>query len=192
MKPDFPILPSDFYLDFSKETINIIRTALRNYIELTSIVDNKANVMLSLGAVMIAFVVPLALSNLDVIIAYALFVPLIILALTCAVTIYLSTLVLAPFDFEKFSNELPEGLKPSPFFFGSAYKRTLLEYYLFLQQSTQDKEMVRSHLAYDLYFIGRRLGEKMTLMHRTFRVFRYGIFLTLIATGIAVALAVGV
>ncbi|MEZ4985150.1 MAG: DUF5706 domain-containing protein [Saprospiraceae bacterium] len=189
MQEELPVFEIDYSLDFSKETINVIRTSLRNYIEMTAIVDNKANVLLSLSALMIAFVVPLALSNLDVIETYFLFIPLLLLATTCAATIYLSTLVLAPFDFEKFDEELPEGLEPSPFFFGAAYKRSLPDYYLYLKESTEKKGMVRKHLAYDLFFIGRRLGEKMTLMHQTFRVFRYGVFFTLLATAIVLMIS---
>ena len=51
----------------SKETVNIIRTTQRNNIELTHIADNKANVLLSLNAIMITFLIPLILSNVNII-----------------------------------------------------------------------------------------------------------------------------
>jgi len=186
--PPEPAQTASLPLDFSKETVNVIRTTLRNYIELTSIADNKANVLLSLNAVMIAFVVPLAISNLEVIFAYTLFVPLFFLAVTCFATIYVTTMVLVPKGFEEFNDELPPGMPPSPFFFGTIQDMTLEEYFAYLHRATQDKHTVRHHLSLDLFYIGRRLGEKMTLMRRSFLIFRLGIFLTLLATGMVLLL----
>lgn len=176
-------------LSLSKETVNVIRTTMRNNIELTSIADNKANVLLSLNAVMIAFVVPLAISNLDIIVQYTLFIPLVLLAITCFATMYLSTLVLAPFSFDTFNNELPEGMEPSPFFFGTAYSMSLTEYYDRLLSIAHDKKTVRQFFTQDLFFIGRRLGEKMALIRQSFLIFRIGIFLTLASTALVLLLA---
>lgn len=173
---------------FSKETVNVVRTTMRNNIELTAIADNKANVLLSLNAVMIAFIVPLAISNLDVIFKYTLFVPLFFLAITCFATIYISTLVLAPFRFDSFSEELPKGMEPSPFFFGTAYHSDLQEYYNNLTRISEDKSRVREYLAQDLFFVGRRLGEKMLLIRRSFQIFRAGIFLTLLSLALVLML----
>ncbi|WP_156825903.1 Pycsar system effector family protein [Lewinella cohaerens] len=181
-----PKQPRSF--SFSKETVNVIRTTLRNNIELTAIADNKANVLLSLNAVMIAFVVPLAMSNLDVVFAYTLFVPLFFLAVTCFATIYISTLVLAPFNFDTFNEELPEGMEASPFFFGTAYHTDLTAYYDNLLRTTEKKNSVRQFLAQDLFFIGRRLGQKMLLIRRSFQIFRIGIFLTLLSTALVLIL----
>lgn len=175
-------------LGFSKETVNVIRTTMRNNIELTAIADNKANVLLSLNAVMIAFVVPLAISNADVIVQYTLFIPLVLLAITCFATIYLSTLVLAPFNFDTFNKRLPEGMNPSPFFFGTAYDMTLEEYYDTLRSTAIDKESTRQFITQELFFIGRRLGEKMALIRQSFQIFRLGIFLTLLSTALVLIL----
>lgn len=181
-----PKKPDKF--NFSKETVNVVRTTMRNNIELTAIADNKANVLLSLNAVMIAFIVPLAISNLDVIFQYTLFVPLFFLALTCFATIYISTLVLAPFRFDSFNDELPEGMESSPFFFGTAYHSNLEEYYENLIRTSENKNSVREYLAQDLFFVGRRLGQKMLLIRRSFQIFRVGIFLTLLTLAIVLML----
>jgi hypothetical protein len=181
---------SSLGLDFSKETINVIRTTLRNNIELTAIADNKANVLLSLNALLIASVVPLAISNLDFVIAYFLHIPLVIMAITCFSTIYLTTLVLAPTNFDTFNDRLEGGLEPSPFFFATIHGMSLEEYYLYLQQETTQKEVVRLHLAQDLYFIGYRLAEKMKLIRTSFHIFRIGIFLAMITSGLGIMLNV--
>jgi len=179
---------SDFRLDFSKETINVIRTTLRNYIELTAIADNKANVLVSLNALLIASVVPLAISNLDFVIEYLLYIPLVIMAVTCFSTIYLTTLVLSPTNFDTFNNRPPGSLAPSPFFFGTINNMSLEEYYAYLKKETTEKDPVRLHLAQDLYFIGHRLGEKMTLIRTSFYIFRIGIFFAMLTSGLGIFL----
>ena len=176
-------------LSFSKETVNVIRTTMRNNIELTAIADNKANVLLSLNAVLIAFVVPIAISNQGILVQYTLYIPLVILAITCFSTIYLSTLVLSPFRFDTFNSDLPTGMDSSPFFFGTAYAMSLEEYYDKLMNTSMDKESVRQFIAQDLFFIGRRLGEKMALIRRSFQIFRIGMFLTLLSAALVLLLS---
>ena len=51
-----------------KNSINIIRTMQRNNIDLKHIADNKANILLSLNALMITVLIPIILSNLEIII----------------------------------------------------------------------------------------------------------------------------
>lgn len=173
-------------LSFSKDTVNVIRTTMRNNIELIAIADNKANVLLSLNAVMIAFVVPLAISNLDVLLSYGLYIPLVLMAVTCFATIYLATLVLAPFDLDRIQGDLPKDMSRSPFFFGTAYHMSLENYFDRLLRAADKKSDVQQFMAQDLFFIGRRLGEKMALIRKSFLVFRVGIFLTLAATAAVV------
>ena len=43
----------------NKNSLAVLRTTLRNNIELTSIADNKANVLLSLNALMLTFFGPI-------------------------------------------------------------------------------------------------------------------------------------
>ena len=75
---------------FSKNTIGLLRTTLRNNTELTSIADNKANVLLSLNALMLTFFVPLVLPNIDLVQQYKLTIPLMTFVVTCVLTIYIA------------------------------------------------------------------------------------------------------
>ena len=78
----------------SKDITNIIRTALRNNIELTSIADNKANTLLTLNALMITFLFPLASANREFVLESKLGIPLAIMILTSLITIFMAALVL--------------------------------------------------------------------------------------------------
>ena len=166
----------------SKKAINIIRTTQRNNIDLTGIADNKANVLLSLNAIMLTFIVPIVLTNSDQIIEKHFYIPLMILSLTCFSTIYLAAQVLKPSDFDDKRRSTHPDIKASPFFFGNFYKMEAKEYYDFLEEGLAEDNLVRAHLAQDLYYIGRRLGYKMDRIRKAFNIFIIGIFITLITS----------
>ena len=66
------------YEMFSKNAVGLLRTTLRNNTDFTNIADNKANVLLSLNALMLTFFVPLILPNIDLVREYRLTIPLVL------------------------------------------------------------------------------------------------------------------
>lgn len=172
----------------SKTTINIIRTTQRNNIDLTAIADNKANVLLSLNAIMITCLVPIVFAYLEVVLNEQLFVPLSILAATCFTTIYMAAQVLIPKDFDSFKIGAQNDTRVSPFFFGNFYEMEANDYYKYMKTSLADPEMIKDHLAQDLFYLGKRLGVKMKLIRRAFNIFIIGIFLTLLSTTLMLTL----
>lgn len=167
----------------NKNTLSILRTTLRNNIELTSIADNKANVLLSLNALMLTFLVPLTIPYLDVIQATGLWLPFIVLALTCLVTIYLAVLVLKP---GKFAGQ---GIKMnnandhlSPFFFGNFQNMDKAEFLDYSSDVLSDEYLVKSFVSNDFYHIGLRLAQKMRIVRTAFNFFIYGMSIAIIMT----------
>lgn len=168
----------------NKDILNIIRTTMRNNIELTHIADNKANVLLSLSALMITFLLPIMIPYVDTIVHYKLGFPLGLLVLTCFVTIYISALVLKPGNFKYNKDRLEKGKRVSPFFFGNFYKMDRKEYRTYLQESLADNDAVRIHITEDLHYVGARLGVKMSLIRIAFNIFMIGLF-----TSVTIAVA---
>jgi hypothetical protein len=159
-----------------KGILNIIRTTMRNNIELTHIADNKANVLLSLNALMITFLIPIIIPYIDIIKEFHLSVPIIILVSTSIIVIYLSALVLKPGKFFHNQKEIEKGKFASPFFFGNFYQMNRKEFMDHFEASISDTDIVRSHIAEDLHYIGSRLGRKMTLIRIAFNIFMIGFF----------------
>ena len=166
----------------SKQIVNVFRTTARNNIDLTAIADNKASILMSLNALMVTFITPMLIGNYKMIIEEWLFIPAIIILATCAITIYLSSQVLKPSDFDKIGEKMKFGYGPSPFFFGNFYHMNPDDYFEFITNSLGNEELLKNHLAQDLYYVGRRLGKKMTGMRLAFQVFIFGILLTLVST----------
>jgi len=170
----------------SKQTINIIRTTQRNNIDLTAIADNKANVLLSLNAIIIAAMIPIVMANVERIFDELLIIPLIILAITSFLTIYLSAQVLKPSNFDKMHKVDVADAEVSPFHFGNFYKMEANEYFQFIKNSLNSPKDLKKHLAQDLYYIGKRLGEKMSNVRKAYNLFIVGILLTLLSTLVVV------
>ena len=170
---------------FGKETINVIRTTQRNNVELTHLADNKANVLLSLNAIMLTFLIPNVVSHTDFIVERHLLIPLVILSLTCFSTIYISTMVLKPSRFDK-PRYFKGGYKNhSPLFFGNIYKMAPDEFFEKLDKTFSGKSNIMENLSQDLFYSGKRLGYKMTWIRRAFDIFLIGLFLSIVASAIA-------
>ena len=174
----------------SKQTINIIRTTQRNNIDLTQLADNKANVLLSLNALMITFSLPLIFSNLEFIVQDYLIIPLVILAITCFSTIYISAIVLKPSRLDEYrasASDNPD-TQASPFFFGNFYQMPPEDFFAYMDEVVGSSELVHNHLTQDLYYIGVRLAFKMNRIRLAFNIFLAGLFLTLLSAGVIIGL----
>ncbi|MEO1260464.1 MAG: Pycsar system effector family protein [Bacteroidota bacterium] len=170
---------------FNKDTVNVIRTTQRNNVELTHLADNKANVLLSLNAIMLTFLIPNVVSNTDFIIERHLLIPLVILAATCFSTIYISTIVLKPSRFENPRYFFNKYKNHSPLFFGNIYRMTSQEFYDSLDETFADDKNIMETLKQNLFYSGKRLGYKMTWIRRAFNIFLIGMFLSIISSVIA-------
>ena len=170
--------------ELSKSTVNIIRTTQRNNIDLTQLADNKANVLLSLNAIMLTFLLPLILPNFEIIVEQNLYIPLVIFTVTCFLTILIAAIVLKPASFQHFRATLEPNEPVSPFFFGNFYKMEPKEFWKYLNENVEEEYMVKRHLAQDLFYIGRVLGFKMTWIRRAFNIFLIGIFLSILSSAL--------
>ena len=122
-----------------KNVLNVMRTTMRNNIELTNIADNKANVLLSLNALMLTFLLPVIIPNFDFIQDKKLGIAIGLLVLTCLVTIYLSAIALMPGDFDKLGKEFKKGKFVSPFFFGNTHKMSIQEFEQYIEKSLAEE-----------------------------------------------------
>jgi hypothetical protein len=161
--------------------LGYIRTLNRNHVDLASIADNKANILISINSIMLTFLIPIVLANYDIIEQKKLFPPIILLACTCIVTIFIAAQVLTPFTgkrvkiFKEFYNQ------KSPFFFKS-YEMLHFEQYLELfKATTSDKKRLSRIILKDFYFFGIILESKYKLVRQAYSLFKIGILLSFLS-----------
>lgn len=181
-------------LSFKKEKLDLpdrgietmFRVALRNHITLSDIADTKANILLSVNAIIISLVLSNLVSKLDNPSNDYLIWPTFIFALFTVVSIVLSVIATRPnVTSGKFTKEDVANKKVNLLFFGNFHKMKLDEFEWAMQEMMQDKEYLYGSLTKDLYFLGLVLNRKYKILRLTYTVFAVGIIVSVIAFAVA-------
>lgn len=161
------------------------RTALRNHIKLSDIADTKANILLSVNAIIISVVLANLISKLDT--NPYLTWPTIIFLFFCVVSMVLSIIATRPnVTSGEFTKEDVKNQEVNLSFFGNFHKMELKEYEWAIMEMVKDKDYIYKALTKDLYFLGKVLERKYRLLRITYTVFMIGIIISLISFAIAV------
>ena len=164
----------------------MFRVTLRNHITLSDIADTKANILLSVNAIIISLALSNLLPKLDNPSNQYLITPAIIFIVFTVVTIILSVIATRPNVTEgKFSKKDVEDKKVNLLFFGNFHKMTLPEFEWAMGELMKDKEYLYNSMTKDLYFLGKVLNRKYKLLRLTYLVFMIGMITSVIAFGIA-------
>jgi len=155
----------------------IFKTALRNHIDLTSIADNKANIMLSINAVILTLGMPLFATYF--VGRPSLMIPAIVFLATCLITMIVATIATRPVKIDGSTdlNNLLSG-KSNLFFFGNFYNLKLEEYHGAIDKIVSDKKTLERSIVNDLYFLGQALGTKYNMLRICYTVFASGLIIT--------------
>lgn len=164
----------------------MFKTALRNHMDLSGLADNKANIMLSVNALIVTIAVPMAAGYVND--APHLMVPVIILLLTCLVSMIFATLATRPIPMTGLtSKEAIEEGRSNLFFFGNFYRMSITEYDDGMNTVIKEDESLESAIKRDLYFLGRSLGNKYNQLRICYNLFMIGIVLSVLLFGISYA-----
>jgi predicted metal-dependent HD superfamily phosphohydrolase len=163
------------------------RTTYRTHVNLSSIADNKANIMLSINAIVISIVISTLLPQ--VIGNSKLFAPTILLLLVCLLSIIFATLSTRPKITEgKSTIEDIKQKRSNLLFFGNFYNMKLDEFHWGMTEMIKDPDFVYSSMTRDLYFLGIVLAKKYRYLRICYGIFMYGLVLAVVAFALALLL----
>ncbi|GAB1855816.1 hypothetical protein MHTCC0001_06510 [Flavobacteriaceae bacterium MHTCC 0001] len=166
----------------------MFRVALRNHITLSDIADTKANILLSVNAIIISVALSNLLPKLDnPSNSYLIYPTLLFLAFTVA-SIVLSVLATRP-NVTKghFTKEDVANKKVNLLFFGNFHQMNLNDFEWAMGEMMKDKDYLYGSLTKDLYFLGLVLNRKYNLLRTTYTVFMIGIVVSVVAFAVAFA-----
>ena len=167
----------------------LYRVALRNHIKLSDIADTKANILLSVNAIIVSLVIANLIAKLNDPMNRFLIAPTLFFVALCIISMILAIKVTQPSITR--GEFTPEDLKKKRVnlaFFGNFHKMELDKYQKAFTNLIKNKEDVYSTLTKDLYFLGIVLDRKYRLLYYTYYVFIVGIILSVIAFSVAFAL----
>lgn len=170
----------------------MFRVALRNHITLSDIADTKANILLSVNAIIISMTLSTLIPKLDNPSNSYLLVPSIVFIIFTVISIILSILATRPNVTEgKFSKEDVANKKVNLIFFGNFHKMSLPEFEWAMDEMLKDRDYLYGSLTKDLYFLGLVLNRKYSILRTTYTVFMIGIIVSVVAFAIAFYLQSG-
>jgi hypothetical protein len=151
---------------------------------LSDIADTKANILLSVNAIIISVVLANLLSKLDS--NPFLVWPTAIFVVSSAITMILAVIATRPnVTRGEFTKEDVENKSVNLTFFGNFHKMELSQYQWAIDELIKDKDYVYSSLTKDLYFLGKVLDRKYRILRVTYTIFVLGIIISIVAFGIS-------
>ncbi|MRI01834.1 HD domain-containing protein [Kriegella sp. EG-1] len=164
----------------------LFRVTLKNHITLSDIADTKANILLSVNAIIISVALANLIPKLDNPSNAYLIYPATIFVVFSVVSMVMAVLATRPnITSGKFTKKDVEDKKVNLLFFGNFHKMSLAEYEWAIQELVKDKDYIYSSLTKDLYFLGLVLNRKYKILRWTYTVFMVGIIISVLAFGLS-------
>lgn len=163
----------------------LFRVTLKNHITLSDIADTKANILLSVNAIIISLAISNLIPKLDNPSNDYLIYPTVIFIVFSVVSMILAVLATRPnVTSGKFTKEDVAKKNVNLLFFGNFHKMKLDEYQWAINELVKDKNYIYSSLTKDLYFLGLVLNRKYKLLRWTYTVFMIGMVVSVLAFAI--------
>ena len=164
----------------------LYRVTLSNHLKLSDIADTKANILLSVNAIIISMALANLVPKLDNPSNDYLFYPTFLFIIFSVVSMVMSIIATKPnITSGQFTEEEVTSKKVNLLFFGNFHKMKLEQYSWAMSELIKDKDYIYSSLTKDLYFLGIVLERKYRLLRWTYTVFMIGMIISVIVFGIA-------
>jgi len=162
----------------------MLRLTSSNHIQLSEMADSKANILISVNAIIISVILSVLLRKLQT--DPYLTIPTIIFLAFSVVTIVTSILAVRPkLNSGTFLDEDIANKKTNLLFFGNFHKMEQAEYEGAMRTMMTDPDYLYSSIIQDIYHLGTVLGKKYKLIRLAYNIFMFGIVISVIAFGVA-------
>ncbi|MGC4042042.1 MAG: DUF5706 domain-containing protein [Flavobacterium sp.] len=160
----------------------MFKITLTNHIRLSEIADSKANILLSVNAIIISIALSTLIPKLDSPTNAHLIIPTFIMLMFSVICIIFAILSTRPkITSGKFTREDIDNKKVNLLFFGNFYKMPYEEYQWAINELLKDKEYMNNSMTKDLYYLGLVLERKYRWLRITYNIFMIGIIASVIA-----------
>lgn len=164
----------------NKPAMTMVKTSSRNQIDLLSIADKKAGIMITVNSILLTILIPLFASYIFDFSSYLL--PIIILVVTCGLTILFATLATRPAASSK--DEADETLlsgERSIFYFKNFAQLSKSEFVSGANELLTKDAAFETAVFTDLYDVGVDLDRKYKRLRWCYTIFASGIILTILS-----------
>ena len=168
----------------------LLRLTSQNHIQLSEIADSKANILISVNAIIISVILSVLLRKLQT--DPYLGIPTAIFLLSSVVTIIVAILATRPkVTMGTFEDDDVINKKTNLLFFGNFHRVSQDKYERAMRVMMKDSDYLYSSIVQDIYHLGSVLGKKYKLIRLAYNVFMVGIVVSVMAFAVAVLLNSG-
>ena len=157
----------------------MFRLTARNQINLSSIADNKSNILISVNTIIISIVLTVLVSRFT---EYPeIILPSLVFLFVSLITIIFAILSTRPnISSGTFTKDDIKAKKVNLLFFGNFYNMSLDEYDWALEEMMRDDDYLYSIMIKDQYFLGKVLARKYKLLRKAYNFFMFGLIITVL------------
>jgi predicted metal-dependent HD superfamily phosphohydrolase len=172
----------------------MFRNTYRTHLNLSAIADNKANMMISLNAIIMSVIITYLSTKTSITGAEfaqhrSLLIPVGMLLLTTLGSVVFAIISAQPevtsFSFNK---KQINSKKVNLLFFGNFTNIPLEDFQSGMHEIMRDKNSLYTNMITDIYYLGEVLSRKYKILRISYSIFMVGLVLTVIAFGISIAL----
>jgi predicted metal-dependent HD superfamily phosphohydrolase len=165
---------------YSRGVESMFRLTARNQINLSSIADNKSNILISVNAIIMSITMTVLVTRFEEV--PNIILPTLIFLVFCLITIVFAILSTRPnISGGTFSKEDIQQNKVNLLFFGNFYNMQLDEYEWAIGELMKNDENLYGTMIKDQYALGKVLARKYKLLRVAYNVFMVGIIISVLA-----------
>lgn len=162
----------------------MLRLTSSNHIQLSEMADSKANILISVNAIIISVILSVLLRKLAT--DPYLTIPTITFLAFSVITIVVAILATRPkLNTGTFEDEDIINKKTNLLFFGNFHKMSYQQYETAMRTMMKDSDYLYSSIVQDIFHLGQVLGKKYKLIRLAYNIFMLGIIASVIAFSIA-------
>lgn len=162
----------------------MLRLTSSNHIQLSEMADSKANILISVNAIIISVILSVLLRKLQT--DPYLTIPTITFLAFSVVTIVVAILATRPkLNTGTFEDEDIVNKKTNLLFFGNFHKMSYQQYETAMRTMMKDSDYLYTSIVQDIFHLGQVLGKKYRLIRLAYNIFMLGIIASVVAFSIA-------
>lgn len=159
---------------------DMFRTLYRTHLDLSSIADNKSNIMISINGIIISVILASISPGIDS--NPWLLIPTAVLLITCVSSLIFAVLSARPrINNEKVTLEDVRENRANILFFGNYHTLDREEYVEGLEELMVDSTRLYDNLSRDIYGIGIVLAKKYKLLRYAYNIFMIGLIISVVS-----------
>lgn len=165
------------------------RISMNSHVQFNKIADNKANILISVNAIVVSILLSTFLPEFLSGNYLTLRIPFAIFILTCTVTVAIAIVATLPKHTKDYINlDQMENKAGEYLFFGNFTKMNMTDYVAGMRKFQRDDTLSYDALSQNFYILGQALAKKYRLLYAAYQFFLIGFVISIIAFAIAMLL----